>query len=233
MNILLVCKSFLKLSSYNMRIIFGGKFIWFLILAFILFFSLMFESAWQGNIPTEAKLYSFLFFPAMLLIFYPAVFGIQNDADNRILEILFGIPNYMYKVWLVRLILIYVEIFFIITFYAWIANILLCPTNPFKMAYHIILPVLFMGNLAFYFSTLTRNGNATAILIILSGIAMLVFSSSNSMWNIMLNPYALPSNMHPAIWENILFKNKLFMGIGSIVWILLGLINLQKREKFI
>ena len=40
-----------------------------------------------------------LMFPSMLLIFYPAVFGIQNDEDSRILEILFGIPDYKYKVW--------------------------------------------------------------------------------------------------------------------------------------
>ncbi len=51
-------------------------------------------------------------FPCVLLVFYPAVFGIQNDEDSRILEILFGIPDYKYKVWGVRLLMIYVAIFF-------------------------------------------------------------------------------------------------------------------------
>lgn len=35
-------------------------------------------------------------------IFYPAIFGMQNDVDNRILEILFGIPDYKCKVWCVE-----------------------------------------------------------------------------------------------------------------------------------
>ena len=38
-------------------------------------------------------LYNITFFPALLLIFYPMVFGIQRDEDARMLEILFGIPD--------------------------------------------------------------------------------------------------------------------------------------------
>ena len=118
-----------------MKIIFGGKFVWFLLTAFALFAYFMFDSAYRGELPGDEHVYRFLFFPALLLIFYPAVFGIQNDADNRILEILFGIPNYKYKVWCARLVLIYVEIFFILVLYAWIAKYLVYPVNQFEIAY--------------------------------------------------------------------------------------------------
>ncbi len=231
-----IIQTAVKVASYNMKIIFGGKFIWFFIVAFLFFCYFMFQSAYEGLLPSEDMVYNHLFFPALLLVFYPAVFGIQNDADNRILEVLFGIPNYMYKVWLTRLLLIYIEIYFILVIYAYAARYLLFPVNPFEIALQLMLPVLFIGNLAFLYSTITRNGNATAVLTIISGIILSILSKAllrHSMWDVFLNPFELPDNLHPAIWSNIVKNNRIFLGIGSIVWIMLGLFNLQKREKFV
>ena len=92
-----------KVVRYNLKIIFAGKFFWFLLAAFGFFALFMFQNAWKREEINEGLIYSILMFPSMLLIFYPAVFGIQNDEDSRILEILFGIPDYKYKVWGVRL----------------------------------------------------------------------------------------------------------------------------------
>lgn len=229
-------KSLLKTSSYNMKIIFGGKFFWFLLTSFILYGYLMFSSLWKGDLPNEEMIYGHLFFPSLLLIFYPAAFGIQNDADTRILEILFGIPNYMYKVWFARLILIYIEVFLVLIIYGVITYYLVYPINSVEMAYRLMFPVLFVGNLAFLFSTLTRNGNATAILIIIIGIAIIFLRDSffsETMWDISLNPYDIPDNIHPVIWDSTVFKNRIFLSIGCIVWMMLGLLKLQKREKFV
>ena len=83
----------------------------FLLAAFGFFAFFMFQSSWNRAEINEGLIYNILMFPCLLLIFYPAVFGIQNDEDSRILEILFGIPDYRYKVWGVRLLMIYVVIF--------------------------------------------------------------------------------------------------------------------------
>lgn len=223
-------------SSFNLKIIFGGRFLWFLLTSFLLFAYFVCSSIWRGEIPTDEMMYSHLFFPALLLIFYPATFGIQNDADNRILEILFGIPGYMYKVWLSRLLLIYVLVFIMLIVYSIVAYVLVYPISPLGMAYRLMYPVLFIGGLAFYFSTVTRNGNATALLIIILGIAMVFLRDSffrDTMWDISLNPYRIPENIHPVIWESTVMKNRLFLGIGALVFTLMALLNLQKREKFI
>ncbi len=228
--------SYYKIARYNMKIIFSGKFVWFMLTGFILFCYLMFQSAYKGEIPSEKMIYSQLLLPALLLVFYPASFGIQNDADNRIMEVLFGIPNYMYKIWLFRLIMIFVEIFFILVLYAFLARFLLYPVKPVEMAAQLMIPVLFFGNLAFFYSTVTRSGNATAVLIILTSIGLLILSTSmlkDSMWSVLLNPFELPEEIHPAIWENTLIKNRLVMLILAVVFLLLGLLNLQKRETFI
>ncbi len=226
-----------RMVKYNLKVIFAGKFIWFLLAAFGFFGFFMFQTAWNRAEINEALIYDLLLFPSVLLIFYPAAFGIQNDEDSRILEILFGIPDYRYKVWGVRLLMIYVAVFFILAAFAGVASILMYPVNPFGMAAQLMCPILFYGNLAFMFSTITRSGNGTAVIIIIISILLFIFSHEDfmrrSFWNILLNPYETPRNMLPVIWESTLIKSRIFLFVGSVVWMMIGLLNLQKREKFV
>lgn len=226
-----------RLVKYNLKIIFAGKFVWFLLAAFLFFLYFMFQSAWNRTEINEGSIYNILMFPCVLLVFYPAVFGIQNDEDSRILEILFGIPNYRYKVWAVRLLMIYVAIFAILIVFSWLATLLLYPVNPLEMAVQLMFPILFFGNLAFMTSTITRSGNGTAVLMIIIGITLLVSSKTESIersfWNVLLNPFSIPANFLPVIWERIVTKSRIFLLAAGIVWMLIGLLNLQKREKFV
>lgn len=228
--------SFSTVVSANMKIIFGGKFIWFLLTSFLLFAYFVCNSLWRGELPDEAMVYGHLFFPALLLVFYPAAFGIQNDADHRLLELLFGIPGYMFRVWLARLLLIFVLVFLLLVSYGLVTYVLVCPVQPLSMGVQQMFPVMFMGSMAFWLSTVTRNGNATALILIILSILLIFLRNSfllHTMWDISLNPYSIPDNIHPIIWQSTVLKNRLFLSIGAIVWILLALINLQKREKFI
>ena len=234
-----------KVIRYNLKIIFVGKFFWFLLASFSFFAFFMFNLAWNRHEINEAAIYNTLLFPCLLLIFYPVVFGIQNDEDNRILEIIFGIPNYRFKVWGVRMLMVYVANYFILIAFAYVARILLFPVNIAEMAAQLIFPMLFFGNLAFMFSTITRSGNGTAVLMILIGLFLFVLMNTgdgggqnptggiaNSFWNVFLNPFQTPTNIHPMIWQNTLVKNRIFLIVGGIVFLMVGLLNLQKRERF-
>lgn len=220
---------------YNLKIIFAGRFFWFLMAAFAFFLFFAIEVVWNRGTLSEGTVYELLIFPGMLLIFYPSVFGIQNDDDSRMLEILFGIPNYRYKVWLVRLILIYVLIFIIIMVFAAAASILLYRIEIVEMAYQLMYPIVFLGSMAFMFSTVIKNGNGTAVLLVLIGVALLITQDmvERTQWNVFLNPFQIPNNFNEFIWQGLITKNRIFLGIGSIVFILYGLYNLQKREKFV
>ena len=228
----------IRVIRYNLKIIFAGKFLWFLLASLAFFAFFMFQLTWNRGEINEAAIYSMLLFPCLLLIFYPVVFGIQNDEDNRILEIIFGIPNYRFKVWGLRMMMVYVANFFILLVFAYIARILLYPVNIAEMAVQLIFPMLFFGNLAFMFSTITRSGNGTAVLMILIGLFLFIFmngsgnSMTNSFWNIFINPFQIPTNIHPLIWQNTLIKSRIFLILGGIVFLMVGLLNLQKREKF-
>jgi hypothetical protein len=221
-----------------LKIIFAGKFFWFILAAFVFFAFFMFQTAWNRQEINEGTIYSLLIFPCLLLIFYPVVFGIQNDEDNRILEIIFGISNYRYKVWGVRLLMTYIANYLILALFAYVAKLLLYPVSIFEMAGQLIFPMLFFGNLAFMFSTITRSGNGTAVIMILIGLVFFIFVGTNnelgnSYWNVFLNPFTVPRDIHPVIWQNTILKSRIFLLIGGIVWLFIGLLNLQKREKFV
>ena len=93
----------------------------------------------------------------------------------------------------------------------------------------IVCPVATLAN--------SRSGNGTAVLMIIIGIVLMFFSNMNSIersfWNILLNPFRVPDNFHPMIWEGILIKNRIFLFSSSLIWMMIGLLNLQKREKFV
>ncbi len=224
-----------KMIRYNLKIIFANRFIWFLIaaLAFFLFFAV--QVVLNNETLGEDVVYGLLIFPGILLIFYPSVFGIQNDDDSRMLEMLFGIPNYRYKVWLVRLIMIYTLVFLVVLLFSQFASILLYKVNVLEMAYQLMFPIVFLGSLSFMFSTLIRNGNGTAVTMVLIGVAVLILQDvmRNTQWNPFLNPFDIPNNLNEVIWEGTIRKNRIFLAIGMIVFILYGLFNLQKREKFV
>lgn len=224
-----------RMIRYNLKIIFANRFIWFLLSAFAFFVFFAIQSVLERNTIDDGSIYDLLIFPGILLIFYPSAFGIQNDDDSRMLEILFGIPNYRYKVWLVRLIMIYILIFLILLLFAGAASVLLYNINLIEMAYQLMYPIVFLGSMAFMFSTIIKNGNGTAVVMVLIGVALLILADtlSRTQWNVFLNPFDLPNNMNQVIWQGIVFKNRIFLGIGMIVFILYGLYNLQKREKFV
>lgn len=224
-----------SMVKYNLKVIFANKFIWFFLagLGFFMFF--MVNSVLEGGLINEALIFQIMFFPGVLLIFYPAVYGIQNDEDARILEILFGIPNYRYKVWLFRLLMVYLIFYFFLVLFAWMASFLLYPVSPFEMAYQLMFPLLFLGNMAFMTSTWMKSGNATAVVMIVVGGLVLVLSSSFGLnwWSLLLNPFDTPENLHVVIWSAYIVKSRIFLSIGSVVFLLVGLLNLQNRERFV
>lgn len=224
-----------KMIRYNFRIIFAGRFIWFVLSALAFFFFVAIMGILDGSNPDEEYVFGCLIFPAVLLVFYPMTFGIQNDVDAGVLEILFGIPDYRYKVWLVRIVLVFVLVALILAGFSGLSYLLLTPLNITEMTVQVMYPVFFLGSMAFMFSTLIRNGNGTAVVMVILGVIMLVFSGlvENTMWNIFLNPFGAPRDMNEMIWAGIITNNRILLTVGGLVFVLWGLFNLQKREKFI
>ncbi len=226
----------IRLARYNLSIIFANKFIYFLLAAVIFFLLVTTISLLSSDSnPTEGSVYYLLLFPGILTVFYPTTFGIQNDVDSRMIEVLFGIPNYRYKVWLVRLVLIYIAVFFILVVLGFLSALALAEIPVFNMVYQLMFPIFFIGSLAFMFSTVIRNGNGTAVVMVIIGMAFWIASGiiSHSKWNLFLNPFLIPSEVNEAIWADIVLKNRIYLAVGTVLVLLYGLLNLQKREKYV
>lgn len=225
----------IKLFRYNLKIIFANKFFFFLLAAVGFFVFLVIMSLFNDSNPGEDDVYYMLMFPGILLIFYPTTFGIQNDADARMLEILFGIPNYRYKVWLVRLAIIYVIVFAILIFLAFLGSISIIVIPVIEMVFQLMYPIFFLGGLAFMASTIVRNGNGAAVVMVTVGMVFWILADplEHSKWNLFLNPFSLPSGMSEVVWADVIFNNRLYLLVATCFVLLSGLLNLQKREKFI
>jgi hypothetical protein len=131
--------------------------------------------------------------------------------------------------------MIFIQVFLILIVYGFVSSYLLYTVRPLEMAYQLMYPIGFMGGMAFMFSTLIKNGNGTAVIMILIGVTLLILGGNfeRSQWNIFLNPMELPNNFNAVIWESIVFKNRIFLGVGMVVFLLYGLYNLQNRERFV
>ncbi|MDR2130852.1 MAG: hypothetical protein LBP56_06785 [Odoribacteraceae bacterium] len=224
-----------KLVQYNIKIIFGNKFLYFILAALGFFVVFVIFNLLRDDEITQATAYSILAFPCVLLVFYPMCFGLQNDQDAKIVEILFGIPNYSYKVWLFRLLIAYIICFLITYPLALLTWAVVVEVPPARLTFHCLALALFLGTLSFMFSTYIKNGAGTAVVIIIVSIILFMFQSSVSgtRWDFFVNPFNIPLNSNQQVFYETLFNNRLLMGIASIVFILVGLNNTRNREKFI
>ena len=225
-----------KISSYNLKIVFANKFVYFLLAAFLFFLAAGAISFFSSDSnPGVHDVYYILMFPGILLIFYPTAFGIQNDVDSRMIEILFGIPDYRYKVWLSRMALIWLIVFVILVILTVLSSAVFVQVPILRMVYHLMFPIFFLGALSFMFSTVIRNGNGTAVVMVIIGMGFWFGTEvlSKSKWNLFLNPFLVPDQMTEAAWSGIVYQNRIMLAVGSVIAILYGLYNLQKREKFI
>jgi hypothetical protein len=225
----------LKLVKYNMKVIFGNRFIWFVVAAISFYFFIAITNIYDNGTLDEGFIFDLQIMPGILLIFYPMTFGIQNDLDAGILEILFGIPDYRYKVWLVRLVLVFVLVFLMMIGLTVMSYYLLAPVSVFELTWHVMFPIYFLGSLAFLFSTIIKNGNGTAVVMVIIGVGLLIMSGilERTMWNIFLNPFEIPNRLNEMVWQETTMKNRIFLAVGTLLFVLYGLFNLQKREKFI
>ena len=103
------------------------------------------------------------------------------------------------------------------------------------MSYQLMYPIVFIGSMAFMFSTVIKSGNGTAVVIVLTGVALIVLQDAieRTQWNVFLNPFQIPNDFNEIIWQGLITKNRIFLVVGIVVFILYGLYNLQKREKFV
>lgn len=224
-----------KIFRYNLKIIFANKFIYFLLAAIAIFLLVTILTLVNSDSnPTEGAAYTLLFITGILLIAYPTIFGIQNDVDTRMIEILFGIPNYRYKVWLVRMAIIYLVVFGMLLILSLLSSAAMVTLPIFYMVFQLMFPIFFLGSLAFMLSTLIRDAIGTAVVLIIIVLGFLMLNEVlPAQFRLFMNPFSIPSNVNEAVWAEATLNNRIYLFVGTLIWILFGLLFLQKRERFV
>ena len=233
MNRIKTVAAFLR---YNALHLFGGRFVVFLGLAVGLFFLVLFIGLLgRSGIPNSERLYNYLLAPAILLVFYPSVYGIQRDQDTRMVETLFGIPDYRYKVWLTRLVTLYIIIAVMMFALVLLCRITLADFPVWRMVFHVMMPVIFLGSLAFFISAQSTSGNVTAVIMVIFLLFFWVLGDEiqDSSWFLFHNPFRSVEALRSVLLAQTTFYNRLYLILGSVVATLFALLRLQNREKFI
>ncbi|MBN2090328.1 hypothetical protein JW964_12015 [candidate division KSB1 bacterium] len=231
-----IFSSFRAFFMYNLKIIFANKFIYFFIASIIIYALIAFLNIVNSDtVPKASSIYNILFFSGIILIFYPCVYGIQLDLDAGMLETLFGIPNYRYKVWLIRLAITFVLVAGIIYILALISHLVIASISVVEMTFQLMFPLIFWGCLAFLLATLTRSGHGAAVSLIIIGLILWITSEfiEGTRWDLFHNPFTESQNVNLQAYEEITFYNRIILLSGAIVTLLWGLLNLQKREKYV
>jgi hypothetical protein len=225
----------LDILKYNLRIVFANKFIFFLIASVAFFLMVTGILLFSNTAVSEEDIYALLIFPGILIAFYPIIFNIQNDKDARMLEIIFGVPNYRYKVYLIRFLISMILLFAILLLMAWFSVFAILHFPVIKMVYELMYSLFFLSCLSFLFATLLRNASGAAVVMIIFGLIFMILKEplEHNKWNVFLNPYNIPTDISLSVWKNIIYQNRLMLMVGSVISLLWSLINLQKREKFV
>ncbi len=229
-------KSMYAFFKYNASNIFAGKFVYFLSFSILLFLTIVIIYSVDENAPPSPEnIYYFLLFPAVLLVFYPSTYNIQSDVDSRMIETLFGIPDYRYKVWLARNItqqFIIVFIMFGLSLFCYFA---MADFSVWEMTIQIMFPLLFLSSLAFMLSTITRSGNATAVIMVILNLFFMIADEilEGTRWNLYLNPFSEVEAFEVFLQIETMMYNRIYIVVASILFMMIAMLRLQKREKFI
>ncbi len=233
---LLNISSLLTFVRYNASHVFAGKFVYFLALSVALFlFVAIIIAAEEESPPSAETVYYILIAPGILLMFYPSAYSIQGDVDSRMIETLFGIPDYRYKVWLVRNLTQYLVIAILLTLLGLFCQYAMADFDLGSMIFHLMFPIVFLSSIGFAASTLTRSGNGTAVIMVIFIMVfwILVEPLEGSRWNLLHNPFSQVDMFETFALEETTLYNRIYMSTGAILATLFALLRLQKREKYV
>ncbi len=235
-SLLSLAQSTIAFLRYNASCTFAGRFVYFLLLAVAIFLAVVVIYVLDEEAPPTAEaVYYFLAVPGVLLVFYPSAWSIQNDADSRMLETLFGIPDHRYKVWLARLVTMYLAIGILMGGLAFFSRMMLADFSVGWMLYHSMFPVIFIGGVGFLSAAMTRSGTGTAVVlvIVIMGFWIAAEPLEASRWNLFFNPFVRADAFEEVLRREAMVYNRIYILVASALTIMMGLLLLQRREKYI
>ena len=220
------------------QVIFSHKFVWFImaILSYIgLIYAINYQQPVYDRMEPEDVYIGVITMPLLILAVYLNMQAIVTEKEQRTLEVMFTTAGSRYKVWLLRLgtlnALLCILTFFlsILVFYTFMDYSIL------GMTWNTFVTLFFVGNLTLYFAVRMRSGlgagMVTGLVLFLHLISAGIFDYAETRYFIFFNPYDIPDQMDPRLWDIWMIQNRLgVFGLG-LVMIFFALRGMENRDR--
>jgi hypothetical protein len=222
----------------NEKFIFSQKFLYFFfgVLLYFLIFCITNYLSESGERISEESIYLwFLCIPGIALVFYPSMTLVLSETENRTIETIFSTAGSKYKVWLMRICVLYLYVALIIFLLSFLSFMFISDFEFFGYFFHSLFPPILISSLIILLSVMLRSSNASGLLSLIIIIFLLLTYRplSSTSFNIFLNPYIKPQNVDYYSWRSIILYNRIGILIISGFFLYYSIYKLNKREKYI
>ena len=222
------------------QLIFSQRIVWF-IGAILLYVSILYTINYtvsaRDRMGIDDVYFMVLTFPLMALALYLNMQVIVSEKDQRTLEVLFTTAGSRYKVWLLRLSVLNLLILLSSFGISGIVFLTFADFSITSMACSVFVTSFLVGNLTLYVAIRLRSslgaGMVTALILFLQLLITGIFDLTNTRYVLFFNPYDIPNQMDPRIWELWAWQNRIgALMIGMLL--LFGAIRgLEDRDRLL
>lgn len=233
-----VIKTMFSLFNLNVKLLFSNRFFYF-ILGIILYFGIVtfinYLTEPGDQIVGENVYIAIIVLPFLVLTVFLSSFILPSEMENNTIESLFSISGSIYKVWLIKIAVMYVALSLLILFLEILTYFMITDFKILNTYFQSLFPLYFTGGMTFYFAVRFRSNAVGAIL---SGIVLLMFLFLSeplyqTKFYLYLNPMENPRNINGYVWSRTIIENRIGMVLFGSILYYLGLSKVKFREKFI
>lgn len=218
------------------QLIFSQRIVWF-IGAILLYVGILYSIATRNRMGMDDVYFMALTFPLMALALYLNMQVIVSEKDQRTLEVLFTTAGSRYKVWLLRLGVLNLLMLLSSLSLSAIVFFTFADFSIVSMACNVFVTSFLVGNLTLYVAIRLRSslgaGMVTALILFLQLLITGIFDLGNTRYVLFFNPYDIPNQMDPRIWELWAWQNRIGVLMIGMLLLFGAVRGLEDRDRLL
>jgi ABC-type transport system involved in multi-copper enzyme maturation permease subunit len=173
--------------------------------------------------------------PGAVLAIYLTMDLVAGERDRNTLEVLFSTSMSHYKIWVTRMLAVYVVLAISLVGMSTVSYYFFAEFPFLWGGLNAFLPAFLIASLTFYFSVTCRSGNTAGMLSL--GVLILVLLTSEPLGSteffLFLNPFDPPIGVEETMWEDRVLINRLGVLGGGCLLLFLGLRRMERPERLL
>jgi ABC-type transport system involved in multi-copper enzyme maturation permease subunit len=231
--------SAIRLYRLSFRLVFHKKLI-FMTAGILVYYGILYTLAvvrpGEGFSVRQA-LHVLVEIPGAVLAIYLTMDLVAGERDRNTLEVLFSASMSHYKIWVTRMLAVYVVLLVTLVGMSTLSYYLFAEFPFLLGGLNAFLPAFLIASLTFFFSVTCRSGNAAGMLSL--GVLVLILITSDpdilgdTVFFVFLNPFDPPMGMEEMMWDDRVLINRLGILATGCLLLFLGLRRMERRERLL